>query len=48
MSEKPNVTVIYQDAPSRAPGPLAIVAELLAFILFLGLAAIVASFWGLR
>lgn len=42
-NEKPNVTVIYQDASSKAPGFLAIVGEVLAFGLFLGIAIIIGS-----
>lgn len=47
MSDKPNVTVIYQDVPSKAPGLLTVLVELLAFILFLALAGIVAGLTGM-
>lgn len=41
MNEKPNVTVIYQDAPQRAPGPGAILLELIAFVLFVILVGLI-------
>lgn len=47
MSDKPNVTVIYQDVPSKAPGLLTVLVELLAFVLFLALAGLVAVFIGM-
>ena len=43
MSEKPNVTVIYQEAKASGPGLGAVIVEALAFAAFLGLAAIVGS-----
>ena len=46
MSEKPNVTVIYQDAPSRGPGLGAVLVELLFFVFLLGAGALVAGFFG--
>ena len=46
MSDKPNVTVIYQDAPSRAPGPVAVIVEGLFFLFMLGIVALVAGFLG--
>ena len=46
MSDKPNVTVIYQEVPSKSPGLLAILAELIGFILFLVMAGLVAGLMG--
>lgn len=43
MSEKPNVTVIYQDVKAPGPGLGTVIVEALAFLAFLGLAAIVGS-----
>lgn len=43
MSDKPNVTVIYQEAPSKAPGLGAILLELIGFALFLGLGIVLGS-----
>lgn len=43
MSNKPNVTVIYQEAPAQTPGLVAVLVELLAFLVFLGLAAVLGS-----
>lgn len=40
--EKPDVTVIYQDASGKAPGFLSIVGELLGLGLFFVLAALIA------
>jgi len=41
MSEKPNVTVIYQEAKSPAPGLGAILIELVVFVLFVCLVGLV-------
>lgn len=46
MEERPNVTVVYQNAPSRPPGFLAILAELIAFFLMLALAGLLAGLMG--
>lgn len=40
--EKPDVTVIYQDAPGKAPGFLAIMGELLGLGLFFVLTVLIA------
>lgn len=46
MSDKPNVTVIYQDAPSKGPGLGAVIVEGLFFLAVLGIAALVAGLLG--
>lgn len=46
MDDRPNVQVIYTQAPTRAPGFLAIVAETIAFVVFLALLAIAAALTG--
>lgn len=46
MDDRPNVQVIYTSKPAPGPGLLAILAELIVFILFLVLAAIVAGIMG--
>lgn len=46
MDDKPNVTVIYQTAPSRAPGPVAVIVEGLFFLFMLGLVALGAGIFG--
>lgn len=43
MDDRPNVQVIYTQAPSKGPGLLAILVELITFILFLVMAGLVAS-----
>lgn len=45
MSEKPNVTVIYQDAKSAAPGCAAIAWEVAFFVILFGGFALL---WGWR
>lgn len=47
MDDRPNVQVIYTQAPSKGPGLLAILVELIAFALFLALAGLVASVMGM-
>ena len=47
MDDRPNVQVIYTQAPARGPGLLAILVELVAFALYLGLAGLVASVIGM-
>lgn len=46
MSDKPNVTVIYQDAPGKGPGLLTVIVELLAFFLMLAIACLLAGLMG--
>lgn len=46
MSDKPNVTVIYQDAPRKGPGLLTVIVELLAFFLMLAIACLLAGLMG--
>lgn len=47
MDDRPNVQVIYTQAPSKSPGLLAILVELIGFALFLGLAGLVAVLMGM-
>lgn len=47
MSEKPNVTVIYQDAPSKGPGLGAVIVEAFAFLAFLAMFALFAMLFGM-
>jgi len=44
--DRPNVTVVYQDAPQRAPGLGAVIVEALFFLAVLGIAAMVAGLMG--
>lgn len=46
MSEKPNVTVIYQDVKAPGPGLGAVIVEALFFLAVLGIAAMVAGLMG--
>lgn len=46
MDDRPNVQVIYTQAASKGPGLLAILAELIVFVLFLVMAGVVAAFMG--
>lgn len=46
MSEKPNVTVIYQDVKAPGPGLGAVLVELLFFVFLIGAGALVAGFFG--
>lgn len=43
MSDKPNVTVIYQETKAPGPGLGAILLDLLGLALFVGVAAIIGS-----
>ena len=43
MSEKPNVTVIYQDAPTSGPGLGAVIVEAFAFLAMMGFFALMAG-----
>lgn len=46
MDDRPNVQVIYTQAPAKGPGLLTVIVELLAFFLMLGLAALFAGLFG--
>lgn len=47
MDDRPNVQVIYTQAPSKSPGLLAILVELIAFVLFLVAAGLLAGVMGM-
>lgn len=40
MSDKPNVTVIYQDVPAKGPTCAQVIVEGLAFLALVGVVAI--------
>ena len=45
--DRPNVQVIYTQAPSKSPGLLAILVELIVFVLFLVAAGLLAGVMGM-
>lgn len=47
MDDRPNVQVIYTQAPSKSPGLLAILVELIVFVLFLVAAGLLAGVMGM-
>lgn len=46
MSDKPNVTVIYQDVKAPGPGLGAVLVELLFFLFLIGAGGFVAGLLG--
>lgn len=47
MDDRPNLQVIYTQAPSKSPGLLAILVELIVFVLFLVAAGLLAGVMGM-
>lgn len=47
MDDRPNVQVIYTQAPNKSPGLVTILVELMAFVLFVGLTVLLGGLIGM-
>jgi hypothetical protein len=46
MDDRPNVQVIFTQAPRKGPGLLTVIVELIAFFLMLAIACLLAGLMG--